>query len=209
MQIPITKGGPGAFVEIEQDKIPEAMYAEALYLGLKEMANRKMSKITVAKLEGEDLAKARAAAMEVAQKNVEEINTGTFKVHGQKAAAGKVSGAIQTEAMRIARNIVKDTLKAAGYKISHYKASEISAAAKELLTGSPDIYKTAEANIAKRAEAPAGIDLSSLVKGMKEDPELVKKAEAKKAEKKTQLSAKQAGMVATKAKPKPAGATAH
>jgi hypothetical protein len=195
MSIPITKGA--ASIDIDTDKIPQEMYEEALYLGLKEMANRKMSKITVAKLEGEDLAKARAAAMEVAAKNVAEINAGTFKVHGQKASA-KVSGAVMTEAMRIARNVIKDTLKAAGHKISHYKAAQITEAAKQIVS---QYVAQAEENLAKRAQPPGAIDLSALVTGMKTDPELVAKAEKAKAEKKTQLSAKQAGMVATRAKP--------
>ena len=195
MQIPVTKGK--GTVSIDTDKIPETMYAEALYLGLKEMVNRKMSKITVAKLEGEDLAKAQAAAMEVASKNVEEINAGTLKVHGATAKT-KVSGAVNTEAMRLARNVVKDELKKAGLKISHYAASEISAAAKELIASDPSFLEQAKANLEKRASAPAKIDIKSLVK---ESPELVAKAEARKAEKKGQLSAKQAGMVKKVAKP--------
>ena len=95
-------------------------------------------------------------------------------------------------------------------EIGSREGIEITAAAKELLAGSPEIIAQAEENLAKRAKPPAAIDLTSLVKGMKEDPELVKKAEAAKAKKKEQLSAKQAGMVATRAKPqaKPA-ATQH
>ena len=195
LSIPVTKGA--STVSIDTDKVPQEMYEEALYLGFKEMVNRKMSKITVAKLEGEDLVKARAAAMEVAQKNVAEINAGTFKVHGTKSAT-KVSGAVMTEAMRIARNVIKDTLKAAGHKISHYKASQITEAAKQIVG---QYVAQAEENLAKRAQPPAAIDLSALVKGMHTDPDLVKKAEAAKVAKKDQLSAKQAGMVATRAKP--------
>jgi len=206
MQIAVTKGK--GYVEIDTDPLPQHVYEEALRLGLKEMVNRGMSKITVAKLEGEDLAKAQAAAMAKASENVEDIKAGKIKIAGQKTTSGKVSGAVNTEAMRLARNIVKDTLKANGYKISHYKASEISAAAKELIAGDPGILAQAEKNLADRATAPVAIDLKSLVAGMKEDPDLVAKAEKKKAEAKDQLSAKQAGMVKKQAKPQ-AGAALH
>ena len=206
--IPITKGA--ASIDMDTEKLPEAVYFEALKLGLKELANRGMSKITVAKLEGDDLAKARAAAMEVAAKNAEKIMKGDIRFSGAKAAT-KVSGAVNTEAMRIARGIVKDTLKANNLKISHYKASEITVAAKALLAQDDGtILKTAEENLAKRSAPVEGkIDLKALIGGMKEDPELVAKAEAAKAKKKETLSAKQAGMVAPRAKGKPAQATAH
>ncbi len=198
MQIAVTKGK--GQVEIDTDAIPTEVYAEALRLGLKELVNRGMSKITVAKLEGQKLEEAQAAAMAKAAENVEAIKAGKIRFVGQKST--KVSGAVRTEAMRLARNIVKDTLKAAGYKISHYKASEITAAAKELLDADDgSLIKKAQENIDSRANAPSKIDLAALVKGMKEDPDLVKKAEAKKKEKGEQLSAKQAGMVQKKAKP--------
>lgn len=202
-EIPVVKGK--GTVSIDSDALPVEVYAEALRLGLKELVNRKMSKITVAKLEGEKLAEAQAAAMKQAQENLEAIMKGDIRYSGQKAQV-KVSGAVNTEAMRIARNIIKDAIKANKGKISHYKASEISAAAKELLKGEQGaaILKTAEENLNK-AKAP-GIDLSALVGGMKEDPELVAKAEAAKAKKKETLSAAQAGKVTKRAKPQ-AGAT--
>lgn len=201
--IPVVKGK--STVEIDADAMPVEVYAEALRLGLKELVNRKMSKITVAKLEGEKLAEAQAAAMKQAEENVTAIMKGDIRYSGSKATT-KVSGAVNTEAMRIARNIIKDAIKANKGKISHYKASEISAAAKELLKGEQGaaILKTAAENLDK-AKAP-GIDLSALVGGMKEDPELVAKAELAKAKKKETLSAAQAGKVSKRAKPQ-AGVT--
>jgi hypothetical protein len=194
MQIPVVKGK--ANVEIETDNLPDEVYQEALRLGLKELVNRGMSKITVAKLEGEKLAEAQAAAMAKAQENVESIKAGKIRFSGQKSSV-KASGAVMTEARRIAKNIVKDTLKAAGHKISHYAAKDITAAANALIEAQPEIVKTAEENLKKRAEAPVKIDITSLIK---ESPKLVAKAEAEKAEKKAQLSAKQAGMVAKRQK---------
>ena len=198
MSIQVTKGKGS--VDLDPDTLPIEVYAEALRLGLKELVNRGMSKITVAKLEGEELAKAQAAAMEKATENVEAIKAGKIRYTGQKSAT-KASGEVMTEARRIAKNIVKDQIKKAGGKISHYEAKEITAAANQLIEAQPEIIETAKTNLEARKAAPVKIDIASLVK---ESPKLVAKAEENKAKKKGQLSAKQAGLVA-KRKGQPAG----
>lgn len=189
MQVPVTKGK--GVVEIDTDSLPEAVYAEALLQGLKTLLNRGQSKITVAELG--DAETVKREAMIAAEKQKGKILAGDIKFSG-KSKASKVSGAVNTEAMRIARNRVKDAIKAAGMKISHVKASEITAAAKELVAADQTIVAEAEANLAKRAETPMPIDIKALVK---EDPKLVAKAEAKKAEaaKDKPLSKTQAGLV--------------
>lgn len=191
LSIPVTKGK--ANVEFDTDALPDAVYQEALRLGLKELANRGMSKVTKAAYPNEDEMKAKA--MEVAATNVENIVAGKIKFTGQKAS--KVSGAVKTEAMRLARNLVKDAIKANGGKISHYEASEITKAAKELLEADQSLLKMAEDNIAAREQVgkTEKIDLSKIATS----PKLVAKAEAKKKGDGT-LSAKQAGKVKTKAK---------
>lgn len=200
--IPVTKAK--ASIDIAVDDVPDDVYKEALLLGLKELVNRGMSKITVAKLEGAELEKAKAAALAQAQKNVEAIKTSNIKFAGKKAKSGE-SAAVMTEALRLAKNLVKDEIKRAGGKISHYKASEITLAAKELLAQDESLVAQAKINLEEREKTPVKVNIMALVK---EDPELVKKAEAKKAEKKVAgLSAKQAGMTKTRAKP--AQATAH
>lgn len=205
MQIPITKGG--GFVEIMTDELSDEVYAAALFLGLKEMANRGMSKITVKGLTGVDLDKAKAAAMAKGQENAAAIKEGKIRLPGTKAKAGegKVSKALTAEARRLAREDVKDGLRRAGKKISHYKASQITAAADQLIAANPEYLKKAQANLESRVAAPVGIDFSALVP----DADLVAKAEAKKAKaaEDAPLSAKQAGLTA-KAKPK-AGAPLH
>jgi len=195
IRVPITKGG--GYVEINADTVPIEVYQAALELGFKEMANRGMSKITVKGLEGTDLAKAREAAMKKGEENAEAIRTGKVRITGAKAAStSKVSKALQAEARRIARDVVKDELRKAGKKISHYKAAQITKAADELIAADPSFLEQAQRNLSGRADAPAKIDIASLIK---EDPDLVAKAEAKK--KDAPLSAKQAGLVA-KSKPK-------
>lgn len=194
LSIPVTKGK--ANVEIDTDALPDAVYQEALRLGLKELANRGMSKVT--KAAHPDEAELKAKAMEVAQANVEAIKAGKIKFTGQKAS--KVSGAVKTEAMRLARNLVKDAIKASGGKISHYEASEITKAAKELLEADQSLLVMAEDNIKARETVgkTEKINLSSI----KTSDKLVAKAEAKKKAGASTLSATQAGKVKTKAKGK-------
>lgn len=182
-------------VEVDTDTIPQEVYEEALKLGLKELANRGMSKITKTTYPVAD--ELKAAAQKKALENVTAMNGGKIRFMTGKAKGA--SGVVMTEARRLAKNIVKDELKKAKIKISHVDPKEITAAAKALLeseTG-PSIIKQAEANLAEREKtAIKGIDISALVKT---DPKLVAKAEAKKKDK--PLSAKQAGKTATRAKP--------
>src|SRR5262249_4150783 len=142
-----------------------------------------------------------------ADEQVKKILAGDIKFSG-KAKATKLSGAVNTEAMRIARIRVKDAIKAAGMKISLVKASDITAAAKELVAQDATIVAEAEANGKARETGtiavPTGFDIKSLVH---EDAGLKAKADAEKAEKDASkpLSAKQAGQVkGRKPKAKPA-----
>jgi hypothetical protein len=189
------KNGAGV-VEVDPSRIPDAHYKEALMLGLKAMAERGMSKLT--KEAYPDEAERKAAIKAKAESNIEDIYSGKAKIAGQKTAK-KASGAVMTEAMRLARNLVKDAMKANKIKISTVKASEITATAKKVIENDPSIIATAEANLKAREERPLQIDIKSLIHA---DPELVAKDEAKKAKAKEgkPLSAKQAGKVAPRTK---------
>jgi len=202
------KNGAGT-VEVETRSLHEDVYREALMHGLKVLAERGMSKLT--KEAYPDEAERKEAIKAKALSNVEDMYAGKTKLSGQ-AKVKKASGAVVTEAMRLARNLVKDAMKANKIKISTVKASEITKAAKALLDSDPSILATAEANLAAREATPIKIDIKALIHA---DPELVKKDEAKKAAAKANkpLSAKQAGKVAPRtqgAKPKaPEHRTAH
>jgi hypothetical protein len=204
MQVPIVKGK--GVVEIDTDTLPEAVYAEALLQGLKTLANRGMSKVTIKDLGDE--ATVRKEAMIIATQNVAKIAAGEIKFSGKasKSEAAKLDKAVGTEALRIARERVRDGLKAAGKKLYAVKASEITSAAKELIGLDPSIVQMAEQAIKARQEVPTSIDLSALIAGVKEDTAKIAKEEAKKAEAKANkpISAKQAGLVkGRKAKPVP------
>ena len=202
MNVPITKGK--GTVQIDTDAIPEAVFAEALLQGLKVLANRGASKIT--KETYPEATEMQAAALAKANEQVEAIMSGNIKFTGGKAST-KVSGAVKTEARRLAKAAVKDAIKASGGKVSHVEASEITKAAKAYLEADPAILALAEKNLAERESVPkpTSINLAELIKA---SPKLVAAAEAKKAEKKP-LSAKQAGMTAKRKKGEQPSATAH
>lgn len=203
LQVPVTKSKGS--VEIDTDTIPEAVFAEALLQGLKVLVNRGMSKVTKETYPKAD--ELKAAAQAKAEENVVAINEGKVKLSGSGGKAKKASGAVMTEARRIAKNLVKDEMKRLGIKVSHVASSEITKAANALLDEDPTILEQATANLAEREKVDVGskIDLKALIV---ESPELVAKAEARKAKAKAgaPLSAKQAGMTA---KHKPQSQAVH
>lgn len=193
--IPVTKAK--STVEVVLADVPTDVYMEALALGLKELMNRGMTKLTKPSFNGDE-AKLAEACLKVADDNLEKIKTSKIKFAGKKAAKSGRSQAVTTEAMRLAKALVKDGIKASGMKISLVKPSVITAAAKEYLAQDPSLYDKAEANLEERAKIPVpkGIDIRKLIH---EDATLKAKAAEEKAKK--PLSAKQSGKVKPRAKP--------
>lgn len=206
--VPVIKGK--GTIDIDTSMLPDEVYREALLQGLKVLANRGTSKVTKTTYPKDT--ELQAKAMEVAEAQKTAMYEGKIKLTGGAKTTGKVTGAVKTEAMRLARNLVKDELKRQKIKISHVAASDITAAAKALLEQDDSLIKQAEANLKEREKVPVAdkINISALIHV---DPKKVAASEAKaakaKAEKAGSLSAKQAGMVATRAKGKPSTATAH
>jgi hypothetical protein len=203
LNIPVTKAG--SKIEVDTDKLPEDAFRAVVEAGLKTLLNMSMSKILTKGLEGDDLAKAQSAALEKAQANLDNLLAGKVKrgrTAAKDASGNKVSGPVMTEARRLAKEVVKNEIRAAGMKISHIEASVITKAANELISADPSFIAQAQANLEARSTVKSAVDIKSLVH---ESPKLVAKAEKAKAEKKDQLSAKQAGKVAPR-KPREAGA---
>lgn len=211
VQVPVTKSK--AFVEIDTDKLPQEVYEAALLEGLKALANKGMSKITLKGLEGEELSKAHAAAQAKAEENAAAMLDGSIKLPGRKAKS-KLPGETMTEARRLAKNLLKDEMKKAGIKVSHVPAKEITQAVKDLLASDmgKSILDQAQKNIDARKAAPDGagtISLASLLPDFDSLKQKGAESDAKAKERGKQLSAKQAGMTA-KRKPKAQPAqTAH
>ena len=203
LNIPVTKAG--SKIEVDTDKLPEDAFRAVVEAGLKTLLNMSMSKILTKGLEGDDLAKAQSAALEKAQANLDNLLAGKVKrgrTAAKDASGNKVTGPVMTEARRLAKEVVKNEIRAAGMKISHIEASVITKAANELISADPSFIAQAQANLEARSTVKSAVDIKSLVH---ESPKLVAKAEKAKAEKKDQLSAKQAGKVAPR-KPREAGA---
>jgi hypothetical protein len=200
LQIPISKAK--SKITVDTDSLPEEMYQLAMIEGLKVLLNSKMAKVTVAKLEGEELAKAQAAAMEIAEKNLKALMAGEIKK--SSASSSKIPAAVRAEAMRLARIAIRDTIRANNMIPSRVPAADITAAAKALIEGTNNEYiKQAQINLDKKPVIETKIDLGIL--GLAESPKLVAKAEKIKAERKSEVSAKQAGKVA----PRKASAVQH
>jgi len=198
------KNGAGD-VEVDTALLPNEVYKEVLIQGLKAIAERNMSKLT--KEAYPDEGQRKQAIHDRAMENVQAMYDGKIKITGA-AKVKKASGAVMTEAMLLARNLIKDAMKANKIKISTVKASEITKAAKAYIETNPGLIATAEANIKAREETPMTLDIKSLIKV---DPELVAKDEAKKAKAKADkpLSKAQAGKVAPRAKGTKPGAGAN
>ncbi len=189
IRVPVTKAGD--YVEIDTASIPPEAWTEVILQGLKVLVNRGTSKIT--KETYPDKEQLKTVAMEKAKEQVELVMTNKIKFTGQKAKSTKESGKVMTEARRLARNVVKDAIKAGGGKISHYEAKDITAAANELLKSDPSLVEQAKANLEALEKAPSHtVDIKSLISV---SAKKVQQAEAKAAKDKADapLSAKQAG----------------
>jgi len=194
MNIKVTKAN--RTIAVDTSELPDEAYQFVLQKGLEALMNARMSKILTKDLEGDKLAEAQEAAAKIAEENLSNLKAGKISKGrgGTKDANGnKVSAVVMTEARRLAKEVVKNEIRAAGMKISHVEASVITKAANELIAADPSFIEAATANIEGRKQVKSAINIADLVH---ESPKLVAKAEKAKAERKTTLSAKQAGKAA-------------
>jgi len=201
LSIPITKAGTA--MEINTDDFNENIYAEIFAAGLKVILNARQSAIKVKDVVGDELAKAQAAAIKIAEKNLADLVSGKAR-KTRDASAAKVPSAVITEARRLAKEVIKNEIRAAGMKISHVDASEITKLANELIARDNSYIAQAEANISARVTVIDPLEAKSRLEALGGVTISAKKVEAEaeaKAARKSQLSAKQAAKVAPR-KPK-------
>jgi hypothetical protein len=173
--------------------------------GLKVLLNRGMSKIATKGLEGEKLEQAQEAAMKVAVANLEKVRKGELRATRAKAD-GKIAGEVMTEAVKIAKAMIKAGIKANGGKVSLVEPKEITRMAKELLADEDEgagIIAQAQTAITERKAKEQAIQVKLKALGAKVPVSAERKAKAEskaKANKAEGLSAKQAG-IALRAKP--------
>lgn len=194
VKVPVTKGKGS--VEIDTERLPDSVYQEALIQGLKVLTNRGMTKIT--KETYPVPAELQAAAMAKAGETVEAMLAGKIRIVGVKSSDGKVSGAVMTEARRLARNLVKDAMKREGIKVSYVEASEITKAANALIAADPEIIEQAKAEIAARDAQKEKVTTAIDIKSIPQSAKKIKAAEEAKAAAKSTLSAAKAGKIKSK-----------
>lgn len=207
MEIVITKAK--RTVSCDTRNIPAEAFADIVYRGISEILNSGMSKLTVKDLEGDELEEVRAQIFAKAEENLKALYAGEIKPKGSrgKGKSAKIPQEVKTVAMRLARDLVKDQIRADGEKPSHYKPSDITKWAKDLLESDASLYEMAKAEVDARKAIPVKISLS----GLKPDEKRVAKAEADKAKRKADkasLSATQAG-IPTRRKAKPVAHATH
>jgi hypothetical protein len=220
LRIPITKAGKGKYILFNTDTdipvgdVGDNMIALIYTEGLKVLLNAGNAKIKTKDLVDDELAKAQTDAMALAETKLAKIKDGSYvkrTTAGTVDANGKkVSGVVMTEALRLAKAKVKDTIRnVLKMRVSMVEASQITAAAKELLAADASFIEQAKANIEARAAKPVAVDIASLIS---ESPTLIAKAAKKKADEKANapLSKTQAGKLSAKIPPKKATApTTH
>lgn len=201
------KGGAG-FVTLENaDAIPLEMYRYIFQQGLETIINSVgMSKLLpgITKLEGTEAEKAKDAVRKQAKANVKDILSGTLKLKGARSAV-KIDGAVSVEAMRLAKEMVKDLIRTSGQKIGAYKAAEITKAAKDVLEANPDLVKKAEANLAERAGAAKttkALDLKAMFGAKAESDEVKAKPKGANLKKAREDKAAKAAEGQVRVKPK-------
>lgn len=175
-EVPVVKAKD--FVTIESSALPDDVYNEALFLGLKALVNRGMSEVTGTNYPDEQ--ERIEVAIDIARKTVADIYLGKIRrSSGIKKGAGR--GELEVEKRRLAKIYVKAELKEAGLRVSLIKPAEITKLANEMIANDPSIEEEAKANLAARAKKQKGkkIDVAALKAKIKEDPELVEKANKK------------------------------
>ena len=197
IQVPVVKA-KGKFVELKVNEVNADVWSYLIALGAKALVNRGTSGEGKKDLSDDEY-------VEIAMKQVEDMYSGKTRIIGQKRTAGKKDSVEMAEAVRIAKETVKQQIKAAGQKISHYTASEITKYAKAYVEADPDTYLgAARENLARAAVAVGKPPKASL--GFTPDPKKVAAAEKKTAERKAAKGAQATGKTPPpKPKAKPAG----
>jgi hypothetical protein len=204
--IPVVKGG--GVVSINITDMPDQSYRGIVASGLKIAINSGATKITQdTDAEGKKYytEENKKAALELARKKVEQLMTGDFKFGRGSTADKGLPHKLVVLATQKARDAIRQLIKDSGGKVTHYKASDITAAAKALLADEEKgkyFYDEAQAELDKQSK----VNLSGFTLGIHEDPEKVKKAKEKTKLDVGQLSAAAASRTSTS---KAALKTAH
>lgn len=184
IEIPVAKAGRSFTLDLS--KLPKEVYAEIVIKGAQSVMGRGMTEIKTQGLEGDELEKAREAAAEVAERNLQAMYEGKITLRAAKRV--KVKGKEKTRAMQKARAIVKAQIKSEGLRISDYSAKEITLCAEQVLEDNPDLLEEARLELEREEKETKekGRIKFSLKDTLKADPKRV----AANAERKARAKAK-------------------
>ncbi len=210
LNVPITKAG-NKTIPVDYDKIPTEALEFVTIEGLKPILNRRMSKITVKDLAGDKLAEAHAAALAIANENLAKLYANDIK-KGRSATSSlgadgkKVSGVVMTRARNDAKAVIKNEIRNAGGKVSHYEAKEITDAANKLLAVDAEgvangTVEYSDSFIGKAEAAIAALTAKTSSVVVADGADAAAKLEAEKA-RKAEAEAKLASLGGLKASPK-------
>lgn len=209
LQIPVKGKQTLAFdTTLLNDFSPE-VFAAIIEKGMQALLGSAMTKIVFTGLkEGSpQYVEMQQAAMTKALENLERLKAGTVKAGRSRKSKG-VSGAVMTEARRLARALVKEEMKRQKIKVSLVEASEITKLANALIEQNPELIEEATANLAKRDAEASKLAIADAVKAVPlSQTKIAAKAKAK-ADAQSTGSAASAGKVQARAKGKGAPANA-
>lgn len=97
---------------------------------------------------------------------------------GVRTGGGRSTDPVMTEALAIARDLVRKAIVAKGIKLSEVKASNITELARQTIEKNPKILETARARV-EEVRAIADVELEGLETGPAEEPTKAKKSPAK------------------------------
>lgn len=138
-------------LDVDVEQIPRHTWKGVIDAGLKKVLNDGATKV-----EKGDLQKAHDIALE----RLEKMYAGTLKIGGR--ASGDLPADVKAEAMKIAKEMIDNQLRALGKNPRHFDAKDKTAKAKELVMRSPQIVEQARRNLEVRKLPDMKIDLTGL-----------------------------------------------
>lgn len=201
LQVPISKAGKGVTLDFDKETFAEiqqqlnanpALLLDLIRRGFKDVLNSRMGKEIQApsKLTGDEAEKNKAKALAQAQKNLEDFMSGKLLEKASKAKSD-VPAKVLTIARQLAKERLKDVLRAKKIPQSHVAPKDMTALATQLVKEDPTYVEQAKARLAELEAVELPDAITSMIHI---DPVRKAKADKDKAERKTQLSAKQAGI---------------
>lgn len=169
IRVPITKIKDG-YIDVDTSATNEngdpifsdEVYQHILAEGLKAILNSRMSGNAVGavtKMSGAELEKAHTAARRIATENLEDLKAGKIK-HSRSKSKSTIPAPVMAEARRLAKTALKDAVRAAGLKPSHYNEKAYTAKANDLIAEDPAYLKQAKENIDARKTPQFSLNLN-------------------------------------------------